>query len=69
MKLQRQLGITVSTLTGVEPLQYGFMSEPMPLPFLAIILRLNGNIYKTLLHLSVHNNETNPKYSSIILEY
>jgi hypothetical protein len=33
MKLQRELGVTVSILTGVEPLQYGFMSEPMPLTF------------------------------------
>jgi len=30
VKLQRQLGVTASTLIGVEPLQYNFMSEAMP---------------------------------------
>lgn len=69
MKLQRELGITVSILVGVELLQYGFMSEPVPLTCLAVILRLNGSIYKTLLHLLVHNNETYPKHSSVLLEY
>jgi len=33
VKLQRQLGVTVSILIGVEPLQYDFMSEAMPLTY------------------------------------
>jgi len=33
VKLHREFGVTVSILIGVESLQYGFMSEPMPLTF------------------------------------
>jgi hypothetical protein len=40
VKLQRQLGVTVFILIGVESLQYDFISEAMPLTFFLAIISI-----------------------------